>query len=73
VDLALQTVKNFLDGTRNPEYGYDADVDHSYNKTFGLAEFLTNSALVAVWNVLERLGLALEKDDSSLSKWANED
>eukprot|EP00565_Helicotheca_tamesis_P000503 CAMPEP_0185726428 /NCGR_PEP_ID=MMETSP1171-20130828/2414_1 /TAXON_ID=374046 /ORGANISM="Helicotheca tamensis, Strain CCMP826" /LENGTH=970 /DNA_ID=CAMNT_0028394785 /DNA_START=84 /DNA_END=2996 /DNA_ORIENTATION=- len=62
VDSALSKVKTILDTTRTPRYAEDED--HTYGDKFGLAEFLTNTAMAAQANVLERLGM----NDESLRK-----
>jgi hypothetical protein len=67
VDRALNKVKTILHNARNPEYA--ADVPHSYDDKFGLAEFLTNAALAAESNVLEALGLT-EKNLKKMVEWA---
>lgn len=59
VDSALKEVKKILDETRNPKFA--ADVDHKYEDKFCLAEFLTNTALAASTNTLERVGLDYQK------------
>eukprot|EP00550_Attheya_septentrionalis_P012178 CAMPEP_0198303258 /NCGR_PEP_ID=MMETSP1449-20131203/56793_1 /TAXON_ID=420275 /ORGANISM="Attheya septentrionalis, Strain CCMP2084" /LENGTH=1029 /DNA_ID=CAMNT_0044005745 /DNA_START=155 /DNA_END=3244 /DNA_ORIENTATION=- len=70
IDNALKTVKKILDTTRNPTQA--ASQDHTYDDKFGLAEFLTNVAVAAQTNVLERLGM----DDTKLKilrDYASED
>jgi len=55
VDSALSKIETILDTTRNPRY--TEEKDHTYNDKFGLAEFLTNTAMAAQANALERLGM----------------
>lgn len=67
VDSALTKVKTVLDNTRSPTYA--ADVPHKYDDKYGLAEYLTNSAVAADLTVLELLGLSKDGLDQ-LAKWA---
>lgn len=52
---ALATVKQILNTTRHPEFA--VDVPHTYQDKYLLAEFLTNTAIVAELNALESMGL----------------
>jgi len=54
VDSALEEVKKILGETRNPKFA--ADVDHKYDDKYCLVEVLTNLALAADLNALERMG-----------------
>ena len=55
VDAALRTVRQVLENTRAPTIA--ADTDHRYEDKFLLAESLTNTAVAATANALERMGL----------------
>lgn len=59
VESALNEVKKILDETRNPKFA--RDVDHKYEDKYHLAEFLTNVALAASFNTLEKIGFGYEK------------
>jgi hypothetical protein len=48
-----------LANTRNPQH--PGDVHHQYNDKFLLAEFLTNSMIASVLNILEDLQIDSEK------------
>jgi hypothetical protein len=67
VDQALTKIQTVLDTNRHP--AYPDDVGHQYEDKFGLAEFLTSTALAAQLNVLELLGLN-EKGLKQLRSWA---
>jgi hypothetical protein len=56
VDAALSAVGTILENTRAPTLA-EAGSDHSYDDKYGLTEFLTNAAMAAQLNVLERMGL----------------
>jgi len=58
VDAAMRTIKTVLNNTRNPTL--PADVPHSYNDKYLLAELLTNTSLAAMVNCLEVLGVTEE-------------
>jgi hypothetical protein len=58
VDKALKTVQQILEVNRNPQLA--EEVDHDYQNKFELADRMTNIAIVAQMNCLERLGLTLE-------------
>jgi len=62
---SMAAVKKILDLTRTPRYAEEED--HVYEDKFGLAEFLTNSAIAAQVNAYERMGI----DEEKLSKLAN--
>lgn len=66
VDSALQRIRTVLDITRAPQY--PADVPHAYDDKYGLAEFLTNTAIAAELNVLDLLGVT-DKHLSTMRKW----
>lgn len=67
VNKALEKVKTILDNTRNPQY--PADVHHEYEDKFILSDFLTTSAIAALLNNLEYLGIS-EKPLQQLREWA---
>ena len=52
---ALVRVRQILDSTRAPQL--PADVAHSYDDKYALAEFLSNAGLAALLNALERVGV----------------
>lgn len=70
VAKALKQVKTILDNTRNPRLA--EDIDHEYADKYGLAEFLSNTAIASHMNALERLGLDPEKL-MEVAKWVHED
>jgi len=55
VDQAVVRVRSILDDTRSPTY--PADVPHSYDDKFGLAEFVANTSITAVVQCFQQLGL----------------
>ena len=61
LDVALAEVKKILDTSRSPQRA--DEVHHGYEDKYSLSEFLTNSTLASVLNVLNSLGL----DDEKLS------
>jgi hypothetical protein len=66
VDEALKAVRRVLDVDRNPRLA--EDVGHVYTDKYVLANTLTNTAIVAYMNILERIGLTkdiLQKVDKS--------
>jgi hypothetical protein len=67
VDKALTSVRTILENNRVPQY--PADVPHRYDDKYGLAEFLTNTAVAAQLNALEALGLN-EGSLKQLLSWA---
>src|SRR5690348_1739344 len=66
VDSALQRIRTVLDITRAPQY--PADVPHAYDDKYGLAEFLTNTAIAAEMNCLDLLGVS-DKHIATMKKW----
>mmetsp|Transcript_26416 Transcript_26416/g.47909 ORF Transcript_26416/g.47909 Transcript_26416/m.47909 type:complete len:983 (-) Transcript_26416:1528-4476(-) len=60
VNDALKSVQKILNLTRTPRYAADSE-ESVYEDKFGLAEFLTNVALAAQLNTLERMGLTKDK------------
>jgi len=56
VSSALTTVRRILETTRSPILAIDHD-DHSYEDKYALAESVTNSAIAASVNALDRIGL----------------
>jgi len=69
VDRALAEMKTVLDNERRPTYA--ADVQHTYDDKYLLAEFLTNSASAGLLNCLDFLGLT-EKQAKQLQQWASD-
>jgi hypothetical protein len=69
VDKALTTIKKVLENTRSPQLA--ADVPHRYDDKYLLAESLTNAALSAQLNALEKLGLN-EAGLKRLKRWAGD-
>ncbi|KAJ3085968.1 hypothetical protein HK100_008850, partial [Physocladia obscura] len=67
LDDTASTVRRILHATRNPVA--PADTPHSYTNKYELVEFVSVSALAAVLNVLETLGLTQEKM-KQIVKWA---
>jgi hypothetical protein len=65
LDKALQVIETVLENTRQPTL--PADVSHSYDDKFLLAEYLTNTALAAQVQCLEYLGVT---DFNTLKEWA---
>ena len=61
VDDALKVVKTILENTRNPSLASHNHV-HTYDDKFTLSEFITNIALAALLNVLNKLGLGEKKE-----------
>jgi hypothetical protein len=55
VEAALAGAKQVLESVRTPTF--PADVDHRYDDKYQLAAVLTNTALAAQLNVLERIGV----------------
>ena len=51
-------MERILDVHRNPRLA--EDVEHSYDNKYGLADLLTNTAIIAQMNILERLGLTAD-------------
>lgn len=58
LDRALEKVKTVLENTKFPQHA--ANVPHTYNDKYLLAEFLTNTFIAATLNVLETIGLNVE-------------
>jgi hypothetical protein len=58
VDQALSAVERILHVSRNPRLA--EDVEHSYGNKYDLANMLTNTAIIAQMNALERIGLTAE-------------
>jgi hypothetical protein len=58
VDQALAAVERILHVSRNPRLA--EDVEHSYGNKYDLANMLTNAAIIAQMNALERIGLTAE-------------
>jgi len=58
VDTALAKVRSLLDSAKSPRFILSAsDVEHQYQDKFSLAEFITNTAIAATSNALDRLGV----------------
>eukprot|EP01125_Pyxidicula_operculata_P017535 TRINITY_DN613_c0_g5_i1.p1 TRINITY_DN613_c0_g5~~TRINITY_DN613_c0_g5_i1.p1 ORF type:complete len:1046 (+),score=365.38 TRINITY_DN613_c0_g5_i1:48-3185(+) len=66
INAALEKVKTILDVNKTALIA--ADVPHSYDDKYLLAEYLTNSALAATLNTLEYMGLS-EEALRELLKW----
>jgi hypothetical protein len=62
VEKALKEVKKILDTTKNPRV-VDADMEHTYNDKFLLAESITNTSLAAFRSSLVSLGVTKEHWD----------
>ena len=58
VDRALETVDRILHAQRN--YRLADKVNHSYDDKFGLANLMTNVAVIAQMDCLERMGLTVD-------------
>mmetsp|Transcript_17663 Transcript_17663/g.26457 ORF Transcript_17663/g.26457 Transcript_17663/m.26457 type:complete len:962 (-) Transcript_17663:4036-6921(-) len=56
VSKALKVVQTLLDNTRNPSLA-SPNHTHTYHDKFTLSESMTNTALTALLNVLEKMGL----------------
>ncbi len=68
VDAALVRVRKVLENTRNPQYA--ADVPHTYDDKFALVEFMGRTAVAALLQCLETIGLT-PKDLETLRAWAS--
>jgi len=55
LDKSIDVIRKVLDDTRMPQFA--EDVEHSYDDKYGLAEFLSNLAVAAQLNSVERLGM----------------
>ena len=64
---AVKVVETILDNTRNPSLA-SPNQEHSYNDKYTFSEFLTNTAVTASLNVLEKLGLGCHSDKKTGSK-----
>jgi len=58
VDESLKAVSRILEVDRNPQMA--ENVGHGYSDKYGLANSMTNTAVIAFMNILERLGLTKE-------------
>lgn len=67
VDEALVQMKTVLDNARKPTYA--ADVPHTYDDKYLLAEFLSNTTLASLMTCLDFLGLT-EEQAKQLRTWA---
>ena len=65
LNVSLKEVKKILDTSRCPELA--GDVQHSYKDKYCLSEYLTNTAMAALVNVLGSLGM----NNEMLSKMVN--
>jgi hypothetical protein len=70
VAKALKKVQTIIDITRHPRLAEDEE--HVYDDKYALAEFLTNTAVAAQMNALERLGLTPELLQT-VSGWVHND
>ena len=52
---ALESVATILDVTRSPKQL--SDLSHTYDDKYLMAEFVTNTAIAAFFNVLEAIGV----------------
>lgn len=59
VAKALQKIERLIDTTRNPRL-IDANVDHTYDDKFLVAETLTNTSLATIKTCMEHLGFATD-------------
>lgn len=67
IDAALRTIRKILDNTRNPETA--ADVPHSYDDKYLLAEVATHLAMASTLQSLELVGLSAD-GLGQLREWA---
>jgi hypothetical protein len=67
VDAALERVRTILETTRHPQYA--ADVPHEYEDKYLLAEFVVNTSISAILNVLSSLGVS-DKQLAQLHEWS---
>eukprot|EP01094_Clydonella_sp_ATCC50884_P007981 TRINITY_DN1724_c0_g1_i1.p1 TRINITY_DN1724_c0_g1~~TRINITY_DN1724_c0_g1_i1.p1 ORF type:complete len:931 (+),score=378.48 TRINITY_DN1724_c0_g1_i1:35-2794(+) len=67
VDEALKSVRKILDNTRHPELA--TAVQHEYDDKYILAEFVVNSTLASLLNVLDALGLS-DEHARQLKAWS---
>jgi len=58
VGESLKAVRRILEVDRNPQMA--ENVGHGYSDKYGLANSMTNTAVIAFMNILERLGLTKE-------------
>jgi hypothetical protein len=63
IDKAMKVVKTMLDNTRNPSLA-STNHEHTYGDKFTLSEFLTNTALSSLFNVLVTMGLGSSNSTS---------
>lgn len=68
VDTALQSVRRILDSTKNPQLAA-AEIAHSYDDKFTLAEFVCNVGLAAQLNCLEKIGVDAA-ELRTITRWA---
>ena len=64
---AVKVVETILDNTRNPSLA-SPNQEHSYNDKYTFSEFLTNTAVTASLNVLEKLGLGNQSNKETSSR-----
>jgi len=67
IDKAMKVVKTMLDNTRNPSLA-STNHEHTYNDKFTLSEFLTNTALSSLFNVLVTMGLGSSNSTSQATE-----
>ena len=67
LERALEKVRTILETTKHPEQA--KEVAHTYDDKYLLAEFLTNTAIAALLNVLETVGLSV-KGVGKLVEWS---
>jgi hypothetical protein len=68
VEKALQKVRTLLHVNRIPQY--PSDVQHEYKDKYGLAEFLTHTAVAGTLNVFEFLGVT-SQTLATIKQWSN--
>ena len=71
VAKATQQVQSILDHTRHPRLAED-EPEHTYDDKYALAEFVTNTAIAAQMNALEKLGLDGDKWQT-VAQWVHQD
>ncbi|HRH00808.1 MAG TPA: hypothetical protein PLR99_31415, partial [Polyangiaceae bacterium] len=67
IDAALGRIRTLLENTRSPQYA--ADVPHSYDDKYLLAEHVTQVSVAALLQCLEVAGLS-EEGCATLRQWA---
>ena len=71
---AMEAVRALLDTTRNPVLiSDDAAANHTWTDKYSVAEFVTNTAIAAYWNALERMLELKEEDYQIMQQWVSQD